>query len=240
MPAVIGFDDAATVRWWDGYAATYLERDLRQLSQVESLTDFRRLMEAVALRSGSVLGQTETGRDIGMSQSTVHRYLNLLETSHVLVRIPGYAVSRTQRMSKRSKAHLFDSGAASYLCGLHDVEPVRRSRERGGLFEGLVLQQLLVMAELLSPAARIHYWRTQTGAEVDFVVERGRSLVPIEVKLTGKPGYGDVVRLKEFLDTYESATAGVLVHTGDEILRLGERVVAVPWSALTENSLFAG
>lgn len=233
MPGLLGFDEAAAVRWWEGYVTTYLERDLRQLSQIESLADFRRVMEAVALRSGSVLNQTDIGRDVGVSQPTVHRYLNLLEASHVLERISGFAVSRTQRLSKRPKAYVFDAGGAAYLCGLHDVETVRRSRERGGLFEGLVLQELRAAAALLSPAARIHYWRTATGAEVDFVVEHGRALVPFEVKLTTSPGYGDVTRLKEFLSSYEEARAGVLVHAGGEVVRLGERIIAVPWTVLT-------
>lgn len=232
MPALLGFDEAAAVRWWEGYVATYLERDLRQLAQVDALTDFRRFMAAVALRSGSVLNQTDIAREIGISQPTVHRYLNLLEASHVLTRVYGYAVSRTQRLSKRPKAYLFDVGGAAYLTGLHDAEAVRRSRERGGLLEGLVLQQLAAVAELMAPAARIHYWRTRTGAEVDFVVEHGRSLLPIEVKSTTSPGYGDVTRLKEFLRTYEDARAGVLVHAGGEVVRLGERIVAVPWTML--------
>ncbi len=235
MPGLLNADEAAATRWWDGYAATYLERDLRQLSQIESLTDFRRLMEAVALRSGSVLNQTDVGREIGLPQPTVHRYLNLLETSHVLTRVPGYTVSRTQRLSKRPKAYLFDTGAASYLCGLYGVDAVSAARERGGLFESLVLQQLTVLAGLMSPAARIHYWRTSSGSEVDLVLERGHTLLAVEVKLTARPGFDDVTRLREFLKTYGStAAAGVLLHTGGETIRLGERIIALPWNALTE------
>src|SRR5207237_780033 len=67
--------------WLDGYTRTYLERDLQELSRIDGLVDFRRLMRAAALRSGRILNQTELGRDAGLPQPTVHRYLNLLEAS---------------------------------------------------------------------------------------------------------------------------------------------------------------
>lgn len=232
MPATTGFSAEESVRWWEGYTATYLERDLRQLSQVESLPDFRRLMQAVALRSGGFFSQSDLGREIGVSQASVHRHLNLLEASHLLERVPGYAVSKTTRLRKRPKAYFFDSGAAAFLAGLFDVEQVRSAREAGGLFEGFVAQHLRVLADLLSPAAGLLYWRTAGGSEVDFVIEHGRRLLPIDVKLTSRPGFDDTKGLTAFLGRYPEMPLGVLVHTGSEVRRLGERVVAVPWSVI--------
>ena len=232
MPPLLDAPLAAITRWWEGYTATYLERDLRQLSQVESLPDFRRVMEGAALSVGSVLNQTSIGRDLGVPQATVHRYLNVLEASNVLIRVPGFAASGHQRLSKRPKAYLFDSGAAAYLCGHYSEDAVRASRERGGLFEGFVLQHLAVLAELMTPHARLYYWRTGAGVEVDFVVEHGRRLLPVEVKLTANPGFDDVRALKVFLQAHPEAPVGVLIHTGGEVRRLGERIIAMPWTHL--------
>jgi hypothetical protein len=86
--------------WFDGYVRTYLERDLQDLSSVAALPDFRRLMRAACLRLGRLVNQTELGRDVALPQPTVHRYLNHLETSHLLVRLPSYAVNRTKRLIK--------------------------------------------------------------------------------------------------------------------------------------------
>lgn len=77
--------------WFDGYVRTYLERDLQDLSAIAALPDFRRLMRAAALRLGQLVNQTELGRDVALPQPTVHRYLNLLETSYMLVRLPAHA-----------------------------------------------------------------------------------------------------------------------------------------------------
>lgn len=83
--------------WFSGYVQTYLERDLQALRAVENLVDFRRLMRGACLRIGGLLNQTELGRDVGISQPQVHRFLNLMETSFQAIRLPAYAVNRTKR-----------------------------------------------------------------------------------------------------------------------------------------------
>ena len=104
--------DAAPDRavWFEGYVRTYLERDLQALSSIAALPDFRRLMRAACLRLGQLVNQTELGRDLGLAQPTVHRYLNLLETSYLLVRLPAYAVNRTKRLMKSPKLYWGDVG----------------------------------------------------------------------------------------------------------------------------------
>jgi predicted AAA+ superfamily ATPase len=221
----------AVLRWWDGYIATYLERDLRQISSVESLSDFRRVMETLALRSGQMLNQTEVSRDTGVSQPTVHRYLNLLEASCLLVRLPAFAKNRTKRLIKTPKVYWVDPGLASFLAGHHEAESLESSREAGAIFETMVLLHLLVLSHLMMPRPRTAYWRTTTGKEVDFVLEQGRTLMAIEVKRTSSPRYTDTEGLQCFLAEYPETAAGVLVHAGTEILRLHEKIIALPWRA---------
>lgn len=220
------------VRWWESYVATYLERDLRQLSQVESLPDFRRVMVSLALRTGQLVNQTSIARDTGVSQPTVHRYLNLLETSCLLYRVPAIAPSRTKRIVKSPKIYWFDPGIATFLAGHFTADDLRSSREAGGLFECLVLLNLNAMAQLMTPRPGIFYWRTTTGREVDFVVEQGRRILPIEVKLTEKPRYRDVQNLRVFMDEYKEATLGVLVHCGSDVMLLDKDIIAMPWTLL--------
>jgi len=220
------------VRWWEGYVATYLERDLRQLSQVESLPDFRRVMVALALRTGQLVNQTDIARDTGVSQPTVHRYLNLLETSCLLYRVPALTPSRRKRIVKSPKIYWFDPGIATFLAGHYTADDLRESREAGGVFECLVLLHLNALAQLMVPRPKIFYWRTTTGREVDFVVEQGRKILPIEVKLTEKPRYRDVQNLRVFMDEYAGATLGVLVHSGSDVILLDKDIIAVPWTLL--------
>lgn len=208
--------------WFDGYVRTYLERDLQTLSAIAGLPDFRRLMRAACLRLGQLVNQTEMGRDAALSQPTVHRYLNLLETSYMLLRLPAYAVNRTKRLIKSPKLYWGDTGLALYLSG--EAEP------GGAHLENLVLQDLLVWRDARLERAEVHYWRTAVGEEVDFVIETGGRLLPIEVKATSRPGLRDAAHLRTFRAEYgKKARAGLLLHTGTTLEWLAPDVLAVPW-----------
>jgi predicted AAA+ superfamily ATPase len=223
---------AAVLRWWEGYVATYLERDLRQLSQIEALPDFQRLMVAMALRCGQVLNQTDLSRDSNISQPTVHRYINLLETTCLIQRLPAFAVNRTKRLIKSPKVIWVDPGLVSFLGGHYDPESLTASREAGGIFESLVYLHLNTLAQLMVPKARLCHWRTVTGKEVDFVLEWGRKLLAVEVKLSGRPKFSDIKNLRLFLDEYPEASAGILIYTGNKIKIMHENIVAIPWFLL--------
>src|SRR3972149_2555725 len=109
MPPLLRLDSSqAWTRWWEGYVATYLERDLRQVAQIDALLDFRRVMELAALRSAQLINQSELSRDARLSQPTTHRYLNLLETTHLFDRLPAYTASRATRLLKSPKAFFHD------------------------------------------------------------------------------------------------------------------------------------
>ncbi len=221
FPAVhLGTEEERTV-WFDGYVRTYLERDLLQLSSVAALPDFRRLMRAACLRIGQTVNQTELGRDVALPQATVHRYLNLLETSCLLVRVPAYAVNRTKRLMKAPKLYWSDTGVALHLAG---GEPT------GAFLENLVLNDLLVWRDSRLPRAEILHWRTAAGEEVDFVLETDDGLLPIEVKASRRPGLGDTRHLRTFRAEYRGQVrAGLLLHTGDTTEWLAPDVLAVPW-----------
>jgi hypothetical protein len=208
--------------WFEGYLRTYLERDLQVLSAIAALPDFRRLMRATCLRLGQLVNQTELGRDVALRQPTVYRYLNLLETSLLLVRLPAYAVNRTKRLVKTPRLYWGDVGLALHLAGL--AEPA------GAHLENLVLNDLLCWRDARDERAEILYWRTTTGEEVDFVVEVGRRLLPVEVKATSRPRLGDAASLRAFRREYgRSARAGLLLHTGTMLEWLAPDVLAAPW-----------
>ncbi len=208
--------------WFDGYVRTYLERDLQELSAIAALPDFRRLMRAACLRLGQLVNQTELGRDVALPQPTVHRYLNLLETSYLLVRLPAYAVNRTKRLIKSPKLYWGDTGVGLHLAP--GAEP------DGAHLENLVLHDLLAWRDARLDRAEVFYWRTAIGEEVDFVIEAGGRLLPIEVKATGRPRLGDATHLRTFHAEYgEQAHAGLLLHTGSTLEWLAPNVLAVPW-----------
>ncbi len=221
-PALHLATDADRALWFDGYARTYLERDLQDLANIDALPDFRRLMRATALRVGQLVNQTELGRDVGLPQPTVHRYLNLLETSFLIVRIPAYSVNRTKRLIKSPKLYWCDTGLARHLAG--EPEP------SGAAMENLVLQDLVVWRDLSARRPEICFWRTTLGEEIDFVIDLDGRLLPIEVKSTTSPRLADAAHLHAFRAEYgEQSLPGLLIHGGDRLEWLSGEVLAVPW-----------
>jgi len=207
--------------WFAGYTATYLERDLRQLSAVENLADMRRLMAALCLRLGGLMNQAELSRDLGLPSSTVQRFLNLLEVSYQLVRVPGYSVNRTRRLIKAPKTYWSDTGLALHLGG--ETSP------RGAHLENLLLTDLLAWAGSNPQRPTVLHWRTASGAEVDFVIELPDRLLPIEIKASRRVSYGDARHLRTFLADYPAAPGALLLYAGEEVFWIDQRILATPW-----------
>jgi uncharacterized protein len=208
--------------WHAGYAATYLERDLRHLSAIENLADMRRLMGALCLRLGGLLNLADVARDLGLASTTVQRYVNLLEVTFQVQRVPGYAVNRTRRLVKAPKVYWSDTGLALHLAG--------GPRATGAHLENLVLADLLAWAGAAVDRPSILHWRAASGAEVDFVIELPARLLPIEVKASPRVTRRDARHLAAFLRDYATSAPGaLLLYDGDDIFWIERGILAAPW-----------
>ena len=233
MPPLLYIESPeAWLTWWEDYVATYVERDLRQVSQIDSLTDFRRVMVTLAMCSGKVLNQTEVARQSGVSQPTVYRYINILEISCLLKRLPAFYASGSKRLVKSPKAFWFDPGLSTFLIGYRDPEGIFSAKDVGGLFETLVFFHLNVLGQLFTPHLKFYHWRTVTGKKVDFVIEWSGKIVAMELRFTTEPRYEDCANLRLFLEEYPDTVFCLLVHKGSTVRMLHEKILAIPWSAL--------
>jgi predicted AAA+ superfamily ATPase len=231
MPPLLRFKNIEDIPgWWESYSMTYLERDLRELSQVGSLIDFRNLMQILALRTARVLNQSEVARDSSISQPTTHRYINLLQTSHIIEVIPAFFKNRTKRLVKSPKIYWIDPSMAIYLAGYYDKKSLESSREYGLFFESLVYHHIRILANLLKPKANIYHYRTIGGQEVDFIIEYGNKLIAMEVKMSDKVKYDDLKNIRMFLQEYPETLAGIIIYNGTELKYLDKKIIAVPIS----------
>ncbi|OGP59917.1 MAG: hypothetical protein A2V65_07120 [Deltaproteobacteria bacterium RBG_13_49_15] len=166
--------------------------------------------------------QTELGRDAGISQPQVHRFLNLMEASFQAVRLSAYTVNRTRRLIKSPKLYWSDTGLALFLAG--EREP------RGAHMENLVLTDLLAWRDQQARRPEVLYWRTASGLEVDFVVETPERLLPIEIKAAARVTVADAKGLEAFLQEYSDLSDGaLLIYDGKDVFPLTRRVLATPW-----------
>ena len=211
--------------WFEGYLQTYLERDLRQLAAIDNLVAFRRLVRAAAHRTGGLMNQARLARDAGLAPTTAQRYLHLLETSYRLLRVEPCTVNRNKRLVKSPRLYWCDPGLALHLAG--GAEP------GGAHLENSIACDLFAWRETRHRRPNILFWRTSKGAEVDFVVETPRRLIPVEVKSSRSVRLSDARHLEMFISEYpDQARAGVVLYAGRETYWLSERVLAVPWYAI--------
>lgn len=226
-------ESESLVRWREGFIESYLERDLRQLSSIDSLADFKALMKLASLRNAQILNQSEIARDAALSQPTAHRYLNLLQTSEWTYILPAYAVNRSLRMVKSPKLHWFDTGIAAHLQGFYSPSTVRESREFGGLWETWVLEQIRPLCQLMTPKAELYFWRIRSGAEIDAVIQRGKILIAIEIKSKPHVNYSDTTGLQLFIQNHPGCHCGLLFYPGSKLEQMTDKIWAVPVSYLT-------
>jgi len=214
--------------WFKGYEQTYLERDVRELSRITDLIQFRNLLRLAALRTGQVLTVSELARDAKLNAATASRYLGLLEASCVASRLPPYLANRASRLIKSPKLYVADSGLAAHLAGITRDDLGTDDPLWGALLETYAAQNLASILEADWPGARLSYWHVQGRHEVDFVVEAGRETLALEVTAASRWRDRDLAGLRVFLDRTPACRAGLLAYGGAEAVRLGDRLWAIP------------
>ncbi len=212
--------------WFRGYEQTYLERDIRSLSQVADLVSFHNLLQLISLRNAQVLKQSELARDAKLNVMTTMRYLSLMEASFVLFRLQPYLRNRSSRLIKSPKLYLSDTGIASYLAGVKKMdshEPLR-----GALLENYVAQNLFAIFSAHNPDIKITYWNIQGRYEVDFILEIGQETIAVEVKAGSRIVDNDLTGIKAYIESSNNCRAGILVYNGAEVIKLENKIWAVP------------
>lgn len=232
MPTVCLQQVKDPVIWFRGYEQTYLERDVRELSRVGDLSALRTLLRHTALRTGQLLSPSQLGRDAKLSAATTSRYLSLFEASFLITRIQPYFGNRSSRLIKSPKLYLSDSGLASYLMKLEPSSSIRNDPLYGALLETYVAQNLLSILSAKWQNASMYFWTVQGRHEVDFIIEAGRSCIALELKSAARWQEKDLAGLKTFLTATPHCKAGILCHSGEDAVQLGQRLWALPTSLL--------
>lgn len=231
--AALAADSTDRHLWFEGYVDTYVQRDLRDLAHVGDLAAFVRFMRLVALRTGGLLNQADLGRDAGISRSSAQRWLSILEASFLLTPLPAFAESRAKRLIKTPKLYAGDTGLALHLSGIGDAEGLAGVPTAGVWLENLILNDLLAWRETEVVKPDVSFRRSVAGEEVDLIVERGRRLLPIEVKSARAVRVADARALDALCAEFgRRAPFGLLLYDGREALQLTRSTIAVPLGAV--------
>lgn len=221
-------------KWFSSYITTLMEKDIRELAQIEGLVELPRLLQLFAARAATLVNLTEVSRSVGIPATTLKRYLTLLEKTYLLVFVPAWSRNLNKRLVKSPKAYLNDTGLLTYLVDTDQKRLAQNKAFLGQVLENFVVMELSKHMTWSKQRCSLYHYRIHAGQEVDLVLEvpDGR-VVGLEVKLsqTVTPkDFKGLESLKE--DCGDHFHKGIVLYGGKEIVPFGRGKFAVPLSAL--------
>jgi hypothetical protein len=224
--------------WFDSYITTMVERDIRNIANIQDRSGLTRLLHMIGARSGTLHNQSELARSVGMPNSTLTRYIPLLEALFLIWLLPAWSSNLGKRLVKSPKIHVCDSGLACHLCGADTERLTNDSILAGRLLESFVAGELLKQSSWTEHPVSLFHYRSQSGEEVDVVLEDkvGR-VAAMEVKLAASVAQHDLKGLASLRDALGNHfVRGVIIYTGQEIIPMGDRIFAVPLGMMFANT----
>ena len=232
-PEIVANPKRDAALWQSSFVQTYLERDVRHLRRIGDLSQFQSFLRALAARSGQLLNASDLSRDLGVAANTVRAWLSVLEATHQIVVVRPYFANIGKRLVKAPKVYFTDTGLLCHLTGIRDPELAASGPLAGAIMETAVLSEICKTLVNRGADPQIYFWRTAAGVEVDFLVQAGDRIVPVEVKKTATPRPAMARSIQALQrDLGDAAGHGYLVHAGHGRTPLAEGVTAAGLSEL--------
>jgi predicted AAA+ superfamily ATPase len=226
--------EARRKAWFDSYINAILLRDVREISNIEGLTAMPRLLQFLATRAGGLLNLSDVSRATTLPYATLHRYMSLLEATFLIHLIPAWSSRLGTRLVKAPKLMLNDTGLIASLLSINAERLHNESLLRGALWENFVATEVLKLASWSQTQPRVHHFRTQSGQEVDLVLENaGGQIVGIETKSAATVGSDDFKGLRHLAEVAgKNFVCGCVLYQGTEIIPFASNLYALPVQAL--------
>jgi len=226
LPAIHGQPMETKIDTLAAYANTYLREEIQQEGLVRNLGGFARFLDVAAAQCGELVNFSAIARECALPTRTVQAYYEILDDTLVAYRLEPWGKSVRKRLVAHSKLYLFDTGVTNALNRRLASPPDRATRRR--LFEQLMVLETQRMVWYLKSEARLYFWRTNVGAEVDLLVEkRGQPRAAYEIKAGRRIVRADLTGLRSFREEHPKVPCGVICDAPEEYEIDGMRVL--PW-----------
>ncbi len=207
--------DMDPVNAYRNYYQTYVERDVREIMQVQDLNQFDHFVRLLAARTGQILNLQGLGNDLGVSHNTLKKWLSILEASYIVMRLYPYHGNIGKRLVKSPKIYFYDCGLAAYLLGIESVATLQYHPLRGHLFENMIVNEVVKARLNQGHEPHVFFYRDQGGHEVDLLLEKDAQLLPIEIKVsqTFNPSFlKEVAYISKLLP---NSGPGFMIYSGE-------------------------
>jgi predicted AAA+ superfamily ATPase len=224
MPALIHIkDESERINWIKDYIYTYLERDLSDLARLTDLRPFKRFQSIASLRAGNLLQYSELARDSSTSIETARRYLEYLNISYQNFLLQPYYKNLTSSLVKTPKLYWIDNGLLRQTSGLGF------NVDSGQLYENYFASELMKFIKTDKNAAKLFYYRTRSGMEIDFIIETEQGIIALEVKNREKVTKSDFTAIRKIKTAAKDQfIGGIVVYRGNKIKQFDKQLWAIP------------
>ena len=231
FPGTLGFSEPDFYDFFRSYLQTYVERDVRTLTNVRDLNQFSRFISLQSALTAQEMNSAYLGREVGIAPQTAQEWIHILENSYQWITIPPFSGNLIKRSANKPKGYFSDTGFACHLVRINSREGLLGHPFFGHIFETFCVNQILRTLKTYGKAFNAYHWRSSGGAEVDLILELDGVLYPIEFKAKTNPNRRDARGLAQFMKDYAhlKIAHGIVVHGGDKAYKLHENIIAVPW-----------
>lgn len=235
FPEITGVDKSVRTVWFDSYITTILQRDVKQIADLEKSSVLPHLLRVLATRVGGLMNDSDISREVGLNSVIGKSYRNILKLMFLTFDVKPWYRNIGKRLVKAPKGYLLDTLMACHLLD-YDLEDVAKTKPMlfGSLVENFVATELLKQLSNSDIKAELYHFRTNDGKEVDFIIEKPDGKVfAIEVKKSELVTQEDFKGIRQFQDlTSDDFMGGVVLYTGKEAVPFGKNLWAVPISVL--------
>lgn len=211
---VLHSEVAEPAKWYPNYIRTYVERDVRLIKNISDLDTFERFLRLCAGRIGQLLNMSSLAVETGVDVKTIGAWLSVLETSFVLFRLQPYHQNYNKRIVKMPKLYFYDTGLAISLLGIENSAQLALNPFRGSLFENMIIVELLKKRYNAGKSHQLFFWRDNVGNEVDLLISKGNSLLPVEIK-SGQTVTDDYFKGLLFWNKITATGGGYIIYGGE-------------------------
>ena len=222
--------------YYASYVATYIERDVRALTNISNIADFTRFMVAIAARSGELLNYSNVAQEVGVSVDTIKRWTTILETSGIIYLLKPYSNNHLKRAIKTPKVYMLDTGLMAWLTKWLTPETISQGAKSGQFFETFVVSEIIKSFYNNGLEPPIYFYRDTNQKEIDLLIEYDRTLYPIEIKTSASP---DKKMAKSFGILQQNIPeeemkigTGVIINQYPQRMWLAKDLVALPVSMI--------
>ncbi len=230
MPKIIT-TDISRDRYYADYVNTYLEKDIKDLSQIEKLNEFYDFLVFIAARTAQELKYSEIANAIGVSAPTIKEWISILERSGIIYILHPYSTNISKRLVKTPKIYFCDTGLAAYLCRWPNAETLQNGAMDGAFFETYVVTEILKSYYNAGKYPDLYYYRDIDGKEVDLLIVEGDNIYPIEIKKSKNPSSPDK-NLSVLKKLDKNIMPALIICMADELVPYSREVWLCPASVL--------